>query len=386
MNNSTILRQLLEIVPRYKFNEIVNKYEGDKWVQKFTCWAQFVTMTFAQLKQRDSLRHITTGLSVHLKKLYHLGLPEVKKSTLAEANSKRDWRIYQELFYYLLNRCNQLTKDHLNFPKEVFILDATLIQLCHSLFDWAKYRKTKGAVKMHTLLNLETYLPEFVLITDGKVGDITAARDIPIQPDSILLIDRAYIDYEWLYSLHCDNVTFVTRAKSDMSYETIGQHDVPENSDVLADEDIIVPWRAARRPDKYAKYPDYLRLVTVVDPETGEVIRFLTNNTEYSAQTIALLYRKRWEVEIFFKFIKQNLKIKSFVGTSQNAVFVQIWIALILYLLVWFLKKQTGFSNILKLFRLLNEAAFERISMIDILSLDSIKEAIPPPCLQLNLF
>jgi hypothetical protein len=343
-------------------------------------------MTFAQLKQRDSLRHITTGLSVHLEKLYHLGLPVVKKSTLAEANSKRDWHIYQELFYFLLNKCNQLTKNKLKFPKEVFILDATLIQLCHSLFDWAKYRKTKGAVKMHTLLNLETYLPEFILITDGKVGDITAARDIPIQPDSILLIDRAYIDYEWLYRLHCDNITFVTRAKSDMSYETIGQHEVPENSDILADEDIVVPWRASRRPDKYDSYPDYLRLVTVVDPKTGEVIRFITNNTEYSAQTIALLYRKRWEVEIFFKFIKQNLKIKSFVGTSQNAVFTQIWIALILYLLVWFLKKQTGFSNILKLFRLLNEGAFERISILDILSLDSIKEAIPPPILQLNLF
>ena len=355
-------------------------------MQKFTCWAQFVTMTFAQLRQRDSLRHITTGLSVHLKKLYHLGLPVVKRSTLSEANSKRDWRIYQDLFYDLLSRCNQLTKDKLNFPKEVYILDATLIQLCHSLFNWAKYRTTKGAVKMHTLLNLETYLPEFVFLTDGKVGDITAARDIPIPPDSILLMDRAYIDYEWLYSLHCDNVTFIVRAKKDMSYETIGQHEVPENSDILADEDIIVPWRADRRSDKYDNYPDYLRLVTIVDTETGEVVRFFTNNTDYSARTIALLYRKRWEVETFFRFIKQHLKIKSFLGTSQNAVFTQIWIAFILYLLVWFLKEQTRFPNILKLFRLLNEAAFERISMIDILAIDSIKEAIPPPHLQLNLF
>lgn len=386
MKNSTIFNQILEIVPRYELKKSIEKYQTDKWSKKLNTWGQFVVMAYSQLRHRDSLRSIETGLECQTNKLYHLGVGSIKRSTLAEANNSRDYRVFEELFYKLLQRCNRAARRKMRIPKQILLLDATLIQVCYNLFDWAKYRTRKGAVKLHYLFDLESYLPQFILMTEGNVHEITVARTMPILPDSILVMDRAFVDFQWWYELHQQGTTFVIRAKKDLSYTVLGQHPIPENTNIVADEDIMIPWRAARRPDKYSDYPVPLRMVSVVDPETGEVVRFLTNNETYSADTIALLYKLRWNIEIFFKWIKQNLKIKSFLGTSHNAVYSQIWIAMIVYLLIWFLKIQTKCSfTMLKLTRILNEVLFERRSMLDFLA-KPLQQINSPPNLQLNLF
>lgn len=386
MNNSTILKQLLETIPRYEFTKLVDKYQTDKWTKKLKSWGHLVIMAYAQLRQRDSLRGIETGLDCQSNKLYHLGIGSAKRSTIADANNNRDYRIFEELFYKLLEGCNRVARRKMKIPKQILLLDSTMIQLCYSLFDWAKYRTRKGAIKLHYLFDLEAYLPQFIQITDGKVGDITAARQFNISPDSILVMDRAYVDYQWWHELHQQGTTFVIRAKKDLSYTVLGQHPIPEGTSVVTDEDIVVPWRAARRPDKYSDCPVPLRLVSVVDQETGEVVRFLTNNETYSADTISLLYKLRWNIEIFFKWIKQNLKIKSFLGTTENAVFTQIWIAMIVYLLVWFLRIQTQCKlSLLILTRSLNELLLDRRSILDILA-KPIQKINSPPILQLNLF
>ena len=243
-----------------------------------------------------------------------------------------------------------------------------MISLCHSLYPWAKYRTQKGAVKLHLRLDHNGYLPDFATITEGNTADITIARTLRFNPDSILVVDRGYYDFSWLYGLHQKGITFVIRAKKDMSYSVLGQHNVSEESNVLSDEDIVVPWRHKPQKSLQPNYKDKLRLVTYLDPESGKTYRFLTNNESFSPETIALIYKQRWQIELFFKWIKQRLLIKSFIGTSKNAVFSQIWIALIVYLLIWYVKFQTSYkSSLTKLSRILNEMAFERIPLLDIL-------------------
>lgn len=384
--NPTILRQLLDIVPRHIVQNKVDQRAGDKWVRKLTGWAQLAVLVYAQLRQRDSLRGIETSLEVQSRKLYHLGIPAIKRSTLAEANERRDYRIFQDIFMFLLGKCHAVARGKIPIPKKVYLLDATLIQLCYSLFDWAKYRTQKGAMKLHLLLNLNLGLPEVVVMTEGNIHEINIARTLELPPDSILIMDRAYLDFQWLYSLHQRGVTFIIRAKKDLSYTSAGQHEIPVESVVLSDEDILVPWRAIRHPEQ-ARYPVPLRLITTEDPETGELVRFLTNNEDYQPETIGRLYKARWQIETFFRWIKQTLKIKPIYGTSKNAVFTQIWTALITYLLLWYLKMQSRHpGSLLTLFRVLDELILERTSFVDVLSLTSADQFHPPPNMQLALF
>lgn len=381
---STLLGQLLHFLPRDQFQIIVEKYNGDFKTHKMDCWTQFVSLVYAQLRQRDSLRDIETGLEVQLTKLTHIGIQPVKRSTLSDANTKRDSRIYEEAFHCLLLKCQDLHRNQnkLGFENPISSMDATTLNLCHSLFPWARYRKRKGAIKMHLMLNHENGLPEFVHITEGRVHESTIMRSFPVRPDSIVVFDRGYYDFAWFYALHQQKTTFVVRAKSNLDYVLTGQHKITQESDgagVLSDEDIRISARLDSQPNVEPLYPEVLRLVTYEDPDTGKELRFLTNNETFKPETIALIYKQRWQIELFFKWIKQHLKIKTFLGTSKNAVMTQIWVALIVYLILWFVKKQTHYQKSLHtLSRVINEAIFERIHLVDILNLTHWK---PPASL-----
>jgi len=366
---NSVFSQILSLLPSYKFQEIVDKYDGDKKAHKLLCWDQYIALLFGQIRQRDSLRAIETGLELQRTHWYHLNTHGIKRSTFADANNKRDYRIYEESFNYLLSKCQTYSRNNFEFNNPIKSIDATTIDLCHSIYPWAKYRTRKGAIKMHMMIEHNSYLPEMLVITDGKVGDITVARDIPITPDSIYCMDRAYIDYRWLHSIHTSGAYFVVRAKKDMNYSVIGQQE-SEHENVISDEDIQTPWLHKRQPSKKPKYPDILRLVTYRDPETGKIYKFLTNIENFKAETIALIYKQRWQIELFFKWIKQNLKIKTFIGTSKNAVMTQIWIAMIAYLMLWYIKHQTKFEkSLLQLTRIINDMLFNRVHLLDILGL-----------------
>jgi hypothetical protein len=335
-----------------------------------SCWQQFIVLLFAQAKGLTSLRDIVVSLQSHHRKWYHLGLTNVARSTLADANSNRDAAIFEDVFYALLEKCRELSPRHrFKFKNPLYSFDSTLIDLCLSLYPWATYRKKKGAFKLHTLLDHSGYLPSFLVMTDGKTHDINVVKDISFEfpnlaPDSIILVDRAYIDYTWLYSLTRRKLFFVTKVKRNMQYTVTGQQDVPQNKGIISDCRIQLTGQQSR-----AKYPKTLRLVTCVDQETGEVHTFFTNNFKLAARTIADLYKSRWDIEIFFKWIKQNLKIKSFLGTSKNAVMIQIWAAVIYYLLLAFIKFQTKCRHSLhELTRIISEILLDSINLIEILT------------------
>lgn len=366
---NTIFSQLINLYPRHKFQEKVDKYEGDKKTHKLKCWDQFMALMYGQIRQLDSIRAIQAGLSLQQHHWYHLNTNGIKRSTFSDANNKRNYCIYEESFNFLLNKCVQYSRAKFSFDNPIKSIDATTINLCYSIFPWAKYQTRKGAIKLHMMLEHNSYLPELLVITDGKVGDITVARNIPITPDSIYVMDKAYIDYKWLYSINQGNAYFVVRAKRDMNYSVIGQQE-SEHENVISDEDIQTPWLHKIQPSKKPKYPDTLRLVTYCDPETDKIYKFLTNIKNFKAETIALIYKQRWQIELFFKWIKQNLKIKTFIGTSKNAVMTQIWVAMIAYLMFWYLKHQTKFNkSLLYLARIINETLFIRVHLLDVLGL-----------------
>lgn len=363
----TVFMELLKLYPRCRFEQAVARYGGDRYAKRFTTWQQFITILYSQIKQKDSLRDIEAGLGVQAARWYHLGLASVRRSTLADANNSRDYRIFEEAFYELLERCQKLTPKHkFKFKNPLYSIDSTTINLCLSAFPWARYRKTKGALKMHCLYDHSGALPSFMVVSDGKKSDIRAVQRnaFPLLPDSIISFDRAYIDYKWLWSLKKDKVWFVTRAKSNMDFIITGQHHVTSPG-VLWDQEIYLA-----NPQKQKYYPEKLRLVEYFDRKTGRILRFLTNNFKLAAGTIADIYRARWQIELFFKWIKQNLKIKSFLGCSKNAVMTQIWVAMTYYLLLSYIKYQTKYGHsLLYLSRIIRETLFERKSLIDILSL-----------------
>ena len=371
MRSNTVFSQLLQIISQYRFKKCVNRFEGDKYTKRFNCWQQLIVLLFAQSKGLDSLRDIEVSMRSHYRKWYHLGLTSVAKSTLADANNNRSSDIFRDVFYTLLEKCRELAPKHkFKFKNPLYTFDSTLVNVCLSLFSWAKYRKKKGAFKLHTLLDYSGYLPSFLVITEGKTHDINIVKDdeygFPeLSPDSILLIDRAYIDFKWLYSLTVKKLFFVTKAKSNMKYEIIGQQNFPKNKGIVSDCYIRLTGFYKRK-----EYPAVLRLVTYIDQETGEEHVFLTNNFQLAARTIADLYKSRWEVETFFKWIKQNLKIKSFLGTSKNAVMTQIWAAMIYYLLLSFIKFQTKCRHSLhELTRIVGELLLDNIYFIETLTI-----------------
>jgi hypothetical protein len=363
----TIFGELLKLLPRHQFDRAVEEWCGDRYVKKFTTWQQLVTMLYSQIGQKDSLRDIATGLTAHAARWYHLGLSGVSKSTLADANNRRDYRIFESLFYNLMRRCKDLTPKHrFRFNNPLYSIDATTIDLCLSMFPWAKFRTAKGAIKMHCLYDHSGALPTFIIVTDGKKHDVRVAKEheFPLVPDSIVSVDKAYVDYKWLRSLQDKGVWFVTRAKRNIDYVVVGQH-VAKGKGILSDERI-----ALQGPLTKTYYPDDLRLIRFHDDARNKTLVFLTNNFKLAASTIAQIYKSRWQIELFFKWIKQNLKIKSFLGTSKNAVLTQVWVAMCYYLLLSYIKYQTKFGNsLLYLSRVIRETLFERKTLIDILTL-----------------
>jgi len=350
---SSIFGQILHLFPRREFFEAVEATQAERGAKGFSCWEQFVAMMFCQLGQAHSLREICGGLASCFGKARHLGIQDApKRSTLSYANEHRPWQLYEKLFYHLLGRCQQLEfgKRKFRFKNRLFSLDATVIKLCASLFDWAKYRQTKGAVKLHLLLDHEGYLPVFACITTGKIHEVRIAQTLSFPPGSIVAVDRGYLDYELFWSWTQGGVFFVTRQKDNAHYRVIEERAVPQNRNILSDQLIELEGYYS-----HENYPGPLRRLEVWDEENEQLVVLLTNHLAFGATTIAAIYKDRWQIEIFFKTIKQNLKIKTFVGTSPNALLIQIWTALIAILVLKYLKHRSQFqwslSNLVAMLR-----------------------------------
>ena len=322
---SSIFGQILHIFSKREFYEAVRETKSEKGAKGFTSWGQFVAMVFCQLGQARSLREISGGLASCLGKLKHLGIEDApSRSTLSYANKKRPWQLYQKIFYQLLAKCQAIAPGKkFRFKNKLFSLDASLIELCVSLFDWATYRQTKGAVKLHLLLDHDGYLPVFAHITEGSVHEVNIARGLFFPKGSIVVADRGYTDYKLFARWTCQGVFFVTRQKRNAQYKIIERRSLPENRNIRKDQIITFQGHLAQK-----KYPYPLRRIEVWDEEKKETIVLITNHLSFGSTTIASTYKDRWQIEIFFKTIKQNLKIKTFVGTSPNALMIQIWTAL----------------------------------------------------------
>ena len=359
----------MQLISRNGFKQSVDRYSGDRYTKSFSCWQQLIVLLYSQARGLKSLRDITVSLRSQHRKWYHLGLESVARSTLADANSKRSAGIYKDVFYDFLGKCQSLAPGHrFRFKNPLYTMDSTLIKLCLSVFPWASYRKRKGALKIHTLLDHNGCLPSFITVTAGRCHDVKVVQnknyDFPrLLPDSIITVDRGYYDFNWFYSLHLNRVFFITRAKKNLKYEVAGQQDVPKNKGVISDQTI-------RLSGYYQKqyYPENLRLITFYDSQKKEELVFITNNFKLAASTIAELYKHRWQIELFFKWIKQNLKIKTFLGTSENAVMTQIWAAMIYYLLLAFIKFQTRYAYSLHdLTKVIGEVLMEHVDIIEVL-------------------
>lgn len=339
---SSIFGQILQIFSKDEFYKAVMETGAERGAKGFTCWQQFVAMLFCQIGQAHSLREICGGLASCLGKVRHLGIEGAPKhSTLSYANEHRPWQLYQKVFYQLLGKCQSLAagKKKFRFKNRLFSLDATLIELCASLFDWAKFRQTKGAVKLHLLLDHEGYLPVFAHITEGRVHEVNIARRLSFPKGSIVVIDRGYMDYALFAEWTEDGVYFVTRQKDNADFKVVRRNPVPDRGNILKDQIIELEGFYAKQDCPYR-----LRRIEVWDERNEEVVALLTNHLEFGPTTIAAIYKDRWQVEIFFKTIKQNLKIKTFVGTSPNAVMIQIWTALIAILILKYLKFRSRFA------------------------------------------
>jgi len=364
-----VLSQFLRLLPRYEFQRIVNKYKGDYHTKHFKCWDHLVSMMIAHIRQEDSLRDIDITLNAHSSKLYHIGIKQCPKSTIADANELRDYRIYEEFSKTLMHRARReyaQTELALEVDNAVYALDASTIDLTLSLFPWAKFRKTKGAIKMHAMLDLRGNIPAFLYITDGKVHDIKAAPQVPIEPEGIYLVDRAYVDFSWLWSIHQTGAFFVTRLKKSIKWTRVLSHPVDKSLGLRSDQEILLASKKSK-----GLYPNRLRRVSFWDETQGRTLVFLTNNFILTAETIAALYKARWEIELFFKWIKQNLKIKTFLGTSPNAVKTQIWIAMVVYLVIAILKERYHLNFAMsKLLHFLEVNLFEQKLLLSIFQIN----------------
>lgn len=368
-NATTVLQQLLHLLPEDRFQAFVGQQKADRYVKTFSCRNQLCTLVYAQATGKDSLRGIETGLRSLDSMWYHLGLTSVARSTIAYANEHRPWQIYESLFYAMLEKCQDLTpKRKFSFQNELRAIDSTTIDLCLNLFSWAQFRTAKGAIKLHTSFNVRSQIPDCVELTDGKVHDITAMKrmDFSMYPKgTIFIIDRGYYDLALLKAITDAGHHFVIRRKKNAQIVCIGEHRTPAGRGVLKDERI-----AFMLPQSQEKYPEDLRLVTFHDDEHNNTYEFLTDEFRLSASNIALIYKQRWQVELFFRWIKQHLKITTFLGTSKNAVMTQVWVAMIYFLLLSWIAFQTHFQgSLLDLTRIVGELLLRRVHLVDSLSL-----------------
>jgi len=364
----TVFSQVIDFVPRHTFRRRVERYQGDYGVRRFTCWQQFLAMLFAQLTYRRSLRDIEACLGAAPEKIYHMGFTgPVSRSTLADANEQRDWRIYADVAQVLITEARRLyAEDPLDveLDRTVYALDSSTIDLSLSLFPWASFRQTKAAIKLHTLLDLRGSIPVFVWITDGKPHDVRVLDVLVPEPGSIYILDRAYIDFERLWRLQEARAVFVTRAKKNLSYRRRYSAQCDRSTGIICDQTIVLSGAASR-----AHYPLPLRRVRFRDPESNKTFVFLTNDFALPALTIAALYRNRWQVELFFKWIKQHLRIKAFYGTSPNAVKTQVWIAIAAYVLVAIMRKRLGIQrDLYTILQILSVYPFEKVPLFQLLT------------------
>ncbi len=356
----TIFSQVMDFLPHWEFRKCVKRYQGDCKIQKFSCMDQFLCMAFAQLTYRESLRDIEVCLRGNLHKLYHMGIrSRVARSTLADANESRDWRIYADFAQILISIAKDLYAKEdfgINLQAEVYALDSTTIDLCLSLFPWARFRKTKGAIKLHTLLNLRGSIPEFIHISDGKLHDVNVLDILMVQPGSFYLMDRGYVDFARLYTMQQASAFFVTRCKRNFQFKRRYSYPVDKSTGLRCDQTIILTGVNTSKD-----YPMPLRRIRHYDAETDKSLTFITNNFALPALIIAQLYKARWQVELFFKWIKQHLRIKAFYGTSANAVKTQVWIAVSVYVLVAILKKRLDLDQSLyTILQFLSVSIFEK--------------------------
>lgn len=385
-SGKTVFKQLLQFLPQHELKKCVVRYNGHYKVRKFTCYDQFLCLAYAQISGRESLRDIETCLNSHHEKLYHIGFRgKVSRTTLADANEIRDYRIFQDFGYVLIGLAQELYKDEdlaIDLKQPLFAFDSTTIDLCLSLFPWAEFRETKAAVKMHTLLDLQGSIPAFIVVTTGKVHDVKVLDDVPLEADSIVTMDKAYIDFKRLYTLHQKGVFFVVRAKDNLRCRRLYSRKVDKIAGLRADQTIVLTTKKSRDA-----YPEHLRRISYVDKEQNKRFVFLTNHFGLPAKTVADIYKQRWQVELFFKWIKQHLRIKSFYGTSPNAVKSQIWVALSIYLLAAIVKKQLKVPGSLYTFLQVVEVnLFEKKPIFQVVA-DALKqEPETDACNQLNLF
>jgi transposase len=381
-----IFSQLMDFVPWRRFQTCVKRYRGDYKVKTYPCAEQFRVMAFAQLTYRHSLREIETCLRAVKTKLYHMGIRStICHSNLAHANNQRDWRIYADFAQVLIQRAKQLYLDEdlgLDLDATVYALDASTIDLCLSMFPWAKFRKAKGAVKLHTLMNLQGSIPEFILISDGKLHDVNVLDYLLPVPGAYYVMDRGYLDFERLYAMHQAKAYFVTRAKRNFTFKRRYSHEVDKSTGVQCDQTIVL-----KTFYSFQGYPEPIRRIRYYDENLDKRLVFLTNNFELPATTIAALYKSRWQIELFFKWIKQHLRIKSFYGTSQNAVKSQIWIAVSTYLLVAIVKKELRIDlPLYTILQILSLVQFEKTPILQALSTSDYKIQEPTCRNQLLLF
>ena len=382
----TLFAQLMDFLPWSTFNRYVARYGGDKGVRTLTCAEQFRVMAFAQLTYRESLRDIEVSLSAQASKLYHMGFREpVRRSTLADANESRDWRIYADFAARLIIQARALYASEnlgLELSNTVYALDSTTIDLCLSVFPWAHFRTTKAAVKMHTLLDLRGSIPSFIHVSDGKLHDVHTLDLLTPEAGAIYVMDRGYVDFARLHRLHLAGAFFVTRAKSNLKAHRVYSAPTDRDTGILCDQTIALEGFYSKQD-----YPTYLRRVRFNDPETGKTLVFLTNQMSLPAATICALYKSRWQVELFFKWIKQHLRIKQFFGTSENAVKTQIWIAVSVYVLVAIIRKKLNIdASLYTLLQVLSLTLFEKMPLQQAFPGDDYTSDNGSISNQLNLF
>ena len=385
-NDRTVFSQVMDFVPLHEFRKCVRRYHGSFKVRKFSCLDQFLCMCFAQLTFRESLRDIEACLRSVRSRLYHMGIRgRVARSTLADANEKRDWRIYRDFAHVLIGIARPLyVGERLDVELEstTYALDSTTIDLCLSLFPWARFRRAMGAIKLHTLLDLRGSIPTFIHVSDGKLHDVNVLDLLAFEPGSFYIMDKAYVDFSRLFCIHQASAFFVIRSKRNFQFIRRCSSAIDTSDGLRCDQSVV-----ATGVKSTIKYPAPLRRIAYVDPETKKRFVFLTNNFVLPAQSIPALYKARWQVELFFKWIKQHLRIKAFYGTSANAVKTQVWIAISTYLLVAILKKRLKLDlSLHTILQILSLSVFEKVPILNVLTDSGNTESVDSTCKQLNLF